>query len=320
MDPASLPLGTASVPAVPHGKTASRLDWRFLPKEVRALVEDELGSPVVGAESQTAGFMPGFASVLTAADGSRSFVKAASRVAQPDIAASYAEEARKLVLIGEQVPTPNLEWFSKDESWVLLGFEAVTARQPRRPWRQAELARALDLAETIANATDQVPPGLDLKPLYVDLPLLLTGWNDAPPAWPHRDEAAALAASLPQVPECDHFVHADLRDDNILFADDGRTLACDWNWPALGPVWQDTVDLLISAHGDGVDVDAVLASRTLTAEVDPDHIDAWLAALCGFMLSARRRPAPMNSPHLQTHSTWYAEAAWSWLAQRRGWL
>ncbi|RNL63737.1 hypothetical protein EFK50_08370 [Nocardioides marmoriginsengisoli] len=320
MDDSAAPVGTAAVPSVPHGKTASRLEWRFLPQEVRALVEDELGSPVVDARSQTAGFTPGFASLLTAENGARSFVKAASRVAQPEIAASYAEEARKLVLIGEQVPSPALEWFSKDESWVVLGFEAVTARPPRRPWRAADLTRALDLAETIAAATEQVPAGLDLKPLYADLPLLLTGWKDAPAAWPHRAEAAALAAGLPDVPGNQRFVHADLRDDNILFADDGRTLACDWNWPALGPVWQDSVDLMISAHGDGVDVDEVLAARPLTRDVDPDHIDSWLAALCGFMLSARRRPSPMNSPHLQTHSTWYAEAAWSWLARRRGWL
>jgi hypothetical protein len=319
MDPSPAPVGTAGVPSVPHGKTASRLEWRFLPKEVRALVEDELGSPVVEAQSQTAGFTPGFASVLTAADGSQSFVKAASRVAQPEIAASYAEEARKLVLIGEQVPSPSLEWFSKDESWVVLGFEAVTARQPRRPWRPGELTRALDLAEAIADATDVVPDGLDLKPLHVDLPPLITGWNDAPPDWPHRAEAAALAASLSDVPDSGHFVHADLRDDNILFVADGRTLACDWNWPALGPVWQDSVDLLISAYGDGLDADEVLASRPLTRDVAPEHIDAWLAALCGFMLSARLRPPPMNSPHLQTHTIWYGEAAWGWLSQRRGW-
>jgi hypothetical protein len=317
--PTSGPVGTAAVPGVPHGRTALRLEWKFLPKEVRALVEDELGSTVVASKSQTSGFTPGFASILTGADGRQSFVKAASRVAQAEIAQSYAEEARKLVLLGEAIPSPRLDWFSKDESWVLLGFEAVPSRQPRRPWRPAELERALDLAEEIVAATTVLPDGLDLNPLWTDLPALLTGWDDAPADWPHRAEAAALAASLPTLADTGHFIHADLRDDNILFADDGRTLACDWNWPALGATWHDSVDLLIAAHGDGLDVAPVLARRELTGDADPDAIDAWLAGLCGFMLSARQRPPRPTSPHLLTHVTWYAEAAWSLLAQRRKW-
>jgi aminoglycoside phosphotransferase (APT) family kinase protein len=313
------PVGVAAVPPVPHGHTALRLGWRFLPPEVRALVEDRLGARVVDASSRDGGFTPGFASVLTTDDGERSFVKAASRAAQPEIAASYAEEARKLSVLGDAVPAPQLRWVHDDEAWVVLGLEAVDARQPRRPWRPAELGRALDLAEEIAAATVDVPAELGLRPLVEDVPRLLTGWDDVPPEWPHRDEAAALAARLPDLAEADRFVHCDLRDDNILLARDGRTLACDWNWPALGPAWQDTVDLLVSAHGDGIDVEPLLDERALTRAADPDDVDVWISAICGFMLSARGRPSPSSSPHLRTHTDWYAEAAWSWLARRRGW-
>jgi hypothetical protein len=319
MEPTSAPVGVEGVPAVPHGKTALRLEWKFLPPEVRALVERRLGSPVVQAVSQTAGFTPGFASVVTGADGSSAFVKAASRAAQAEIASSYAEEARKRELLGDQVPAPRLDWISDEEGWVVLGFEAVDSRQPRRPWRPADLDRALDLAEAIVTSTTTFPAELALQPLYVDLPPLLTGWAGVPEEWPHHDEATALAASLADLPDNRHFVHADLRDDNILFAADGRSLACDWNWPALGPAWEDTVDLLVAAHGDGLDADAYLRARPLTRDADPDHIDAWLAAICGFMLFARNRPGPSASPHLRTHTDWYGEVAWSWLSQRRGW-
>ena len=82
MEPVSAPVGPDAVPPVPHGKTALRLEWKFLPPEVRALVEDELGAPVVEADSRTSGFTPGFASVVTGADGSTMFVKAANKVAQ----------------------------------------------------------------------------------------------------------------------------------------------------------------------------------------------------------------------------------------------
>jgi hypothetical protein len=312
------PVGTSAVPPVPHGRTATRLGWKFLPPDIRTLVEGRLGGDVVDAVSQGSGFTPGFASVLTTSSGARAFVKAASKAAQGLIASSYAEEARKLTLLGDGIPTPRLDWVHEDEGWVVLGFEAVDARQPRRPWVPDELDRALDLAEAIIEATHDVPAGLELRPLVEDVPHLLTGWNDVPEDWPHHAEAAALAEGMAMLPAT-HFAHCDLRDDNVLFVADGRTLACDWNWPSLGPVWQDTVDLLISAHGDGVDVGPLLASRRLTTDADPDHVDAWIAAICGFMLSARSRPTPPTSPHLRTHSDWYAEAAWSWLAQRRGW-
>jgi aminoglycoside phosphotransferase (APT) family kinase protein len=316
--PADTPVGTDAVTPIPHGQTAIRLTWRFLPPEVRRLVEEHLGGPVEDAVSQDAGFTPGFASVLTTSEGRRGFVKAASWVAQRDIAESYAEEARKLTALGDEIPAPRLLWVHDDEAWVVLGFEAVEARPPRRPWSADDLGRALDLAEAIVDATHDTPGALALNPMVEDVPGLLTGWDTVPDGWPHRDEAAALATSLASRP-ADHFVHGDLRDDNVLLAHDGRTLACDWNWPALGPVWQDTVDLLISAHGDGVDVEPTLASRRLTRDADPEHVDSWIAAICGFMLSARRRPTLARSPHLRTHADWYAEAAWSLLAQRRGW-
>jgi aminoglycoside phosphotransferase (APT) family kinase protein len=313
------PVGTAAVQPVPHGRTARRLGWKVLPPDVRERVEERLGGPVVDAVSQDGGFTPGFASVLTTSDGTRAFVKAASKAAQREIAGSYAEEARKLAILGDSVPTPRLDWAHEDDAWVLLGFEAVDARPPRRPWQPDELERALDLAETIAGATETVPEELGLRPIVDDLPRIVTGWDTVPESWPHRQEAEALAALMPTLPDSDRFAHSDLRDDNILFAADGRTLACDWNWPALGPAWLDLVVLLVSAHGDGLDVEPTLAARALTRDVDPEHIDTWLSAFCGFMLSSRIRPVPPSSPYLRAHSDWYAEAAWSWLAQRRGW-
>jgi hypothetical protein len=312
------PLGTDQVEGVPHGRTAFRLEWQFLPKEVRAVVEDELGSPVVAAESRTSGFTPGFASVLTGESGAQVFVKAASKVAQAEIAKSYDEEIRKVDALGDIVPAPRLEWFSRQESWVLLGYEAVASRQPRRPWKAADLGRCLDLADEIALPAEKVPADLELIALVEDLPELVTGWSQVGTGWPHRDEAVALAARLVDLP-ADHLVHADLRDDNILLAVDGRTLACDWNWPGLGTSWQDSLDLLIAAHGDGVDAEAVLHSRERLAAVNPEHIDAWLAGVSGFMLAASQRPVPPTSPYLRVHNRWTAEAAWSWLARRRGW-
>lgn len=305
-----------TVPDLPHGRTAQRLQWKFLPPEVRALVERRLGGRVVRADSQDAGFTPGFASVLTTEDGSRAFVKAASKAAQRPVAASYAEEARKRALLG-RVPAPALRWVHEDDGWVLLGYDAVDGRAPRRPWRRRELERALALATEIADVTREVPEGLGLRAITDDLPTLVSGWDTVAADWPHRDEAAALARAFADLP-ADRFVHADLRDDNILLTDD-RAVACDWNWPAMAPAWVDAATLLVSAHGDGLPAEELLDCCPLTRDVPAEEVDAWLAALCGFMLEAGSRPAPATSPHLRTHTDWYAAASWSWLSRRRGW-
>jgi hypothetical protein len=307
---------------VPHGRTARRLEWQHLHPDVRDLVEREIGSPVREAVSQGSGFTPGFASCLTGEDGSRVFVKAASKQAQRPIAASYAEEARKLQLLPEELPAPKLLWSSEDDRWVVLGLEHVEGRAPTRPWRTDELDRCL-AALTVVTETASMPSAeLDLVPLHEDLPRLLTGWDEVAqvwPEWPHLDEVRQLAHSYADLPDAEHLVHADARDDNFILATDGRTLICDWNWPALGPAWGDTVDLLVTAHGDGLDADALLAGHPVAAGADPDHVDAWLAALCGYMVEADFRPVPSSSPFLGVHRRWWAAATWSWLSQRRGW-
>ena len=322
------PPSLADVTPVPHGRTAQRLLWQHLPPALRSYVERRLGSPVVAAESMGAGFTPGFASRLTGADGSRTFVKAANRVAQQEIAESYLEEARKLAVLvawAPGLPMPRPLWSHVDEAWVVLAFECVEGRNPRRPWRAPELTSCLACLVEVAELTQDPPASLRLRPIHEDVPGLLTGWTHvatARPDWPHLTEAAALAASYADLPDADRFVHSDGRDDNLLLvgaANRSRALLCDWNWPALGPVWLDAVDLMVSAHGDGLDADRLLTECPLTAEVDADRIDAWLAALTGFMLESGDRPERPASPWLRTHARWYAAATWSWLAHRRGW-
>ena len=311
-----------TVQPVPHGRTARRLEWHHLHPDVRAVVERRLGAPVRAARSMGSGFTPGFASALEGEDGSRIFVKAASKQAQRQIAASYAEEARKLALLPEGVPAPRLLWTEEDDRWVVLGIEHIEGSPPTRPWDPGELGRCLTALTVVSAATRTPPAGLDLLPLHEDLPSLVTGWDDVAelvPDWPHLPEVSALARSYAELPDADHLVHADARDDNFLLVTDGRTLICDWNWPALGPAWQDTVDLLVTAHGDGLDADALLAQHPTVAGAAPDHVDSWLAALCGYMVEADFRPVPSSSPFLGVHRRWWAAATWSWLCQRRGW-
>lgn len=316
------PLSLDDVDPPPHGRTARRLQWQHLPPEIRDLVEDRLGSCVVEARSQGAGYTPGFASVLVTEDGRRTFVKAAGKRAQRQFAAAYAVEAALNQKLPAGLPAPQLLWVEETPEWVVVAFEHVVGGAPRRPWAPRELDACLDALEQVTSVLAGGLPDVELQLATDDLPGLVTGWDHVRavnPAWPHLDEAAQLAATFLEIPDQDRFVHFDARDDNFLITADGRALLCDWNWPALGPEWLDTVHLLVSAHGDGVNADALLAERRLTRDVPAEQIDAAIAGFTGFMLEAMDKPVPPSSPYLRVQGRWHAAAGWSWLCRRRGW-
>jgi hypothetical protein len=316
------PRNPTTVAPVPHGRTAQRLDWLLLPPMVRRFIEGKLGSPVAQADSAGSGYTPGFASVLTGENGERMFVKAASKKAQRMFADSYREEVRKLSLLPGGLPVPRLLWSHEDDLWVILGLEYVDGPNPVRPWDRGQLDACLDALEELAEGLTPPPATMQLERFADDFAEVPRDWEHVravAPGWPHLEEAAALAGRFAEVTAGDTLVHTDARDDNFMIAADGRALLCDWNWPVLGASWLDTAMVLIAPSGDGLDVDAILAERRLTRDVDPEHIDILLALLSGYFLKHRDDPVPNSSPYIRQHQAWYAEATWSWLASRRGW-
>lgn len=303
--------------SIPHGRTARRLEWRFLPREIRVAVERRLGSPVVGAESQTAGFTPGFASVLTCVDGTRHFVKAASVKAQRAFANAYRDEARRLRALPPSAPAPRLKWVHDADDWVVLGIEYVDARPPHRPWTAPDLAAASDML--VSAAADLTPaPGLDLASFEEEVKEWPSYWDHLR-GGRHADEAASLAARFTEAVGGDTLVHGDVRDDNLLYTADGRVLLCDWNYPSVGAAWLDSFFLLLGPRGDGLDVDAHIAGHPQLSRVDPEHLDIVLALACGYFLHMSTFPVPSNSPYVREVQRWQGEVVWEWLAERRGW-
>ena len=314
--------GTVTTSTIPHGKTARRLEWAHLPPHIRAEVERHCGAPVTVAESQTAGFTPGFASVLTCADGSRHFVKAASLKAQRLFAESYREEARKLAALPPTAPAARLEWIHDADDWFVLGLEYVESRQPQRPWRRADLDGVLDALELVADVLTPPPATLALDPIateFADFPGYWDRLRTTRSDLGHLEEAAALAARFPEVCGGDTLVHTDVRDDNILIRADGTALLCDWNWPSVGAAWLDTVFVMIGPRGDGLDVESVLSERRLTCDLPAETIDAVLALLAGYFFRQCEEPVPPTSPHLRDAQRWQGDVCWAWLCERRRW-
>lgn len=296
-------------------RTARRLDWRFLPPHIRTAVEEQIGT-VVDAASCDQGFTPGFASVLTTADGTKHFVKAASIQAQRAVADSYRSEASWLAQLGAELPVPALTWFHESD-WVVLVIEHAAGLTPLAPWEQAELARCLEVTATLAEHS---PSGLSLTPFAADysdvaqsLPWALAAFPDLP-----IDALADLLDLIPRATEGDRLVHSEARGDNFLISPE-RTVLCDWSWPTRGAAWIDTVMLLTTAHADGLDAESQLAALPLTRGVAAEHIDALLALQLTWYARACSRPVPHNSPFLREHQRRLTVASADWLCQRRGW-
>ncbi len=307
------------LPRIPHGRTARRVQWSHLPPGVRRAVERRLGSPVVDAASQDTGYTPGFASVLTCADSSRHFVKAAAIKAQRAFAHSYRVEARRLRSLPPDLPAPRLLWSDEVEDWFLLSTEYVAGRPPLRPWISSDLALASDMLVRIADQLTPAP-GVGLETAVEEF----GAW---PALWevidhPRADEIGALAARYADVVTGTTLVHADIRDDNILVLGEGpgdRAMLCDWNWPVVGAAWLDSLLLLIGPRGDGLDVDAHIAEHPLLADVPAEHIDVALALVLGYFTSSAAEAVPAASPHIRAAQAWQRDVIDDWLAERRGW-
>jgi hypothetical protein len=289
--------------------------WDALPAQVRATVERVVGGPVVEARTCPGGFSPGFASVLTRADGRRTFVKAVDADTWPGDADLHRAEAAVSAALPATAAVPRLLGAFDDGHWVGLAFEAVDGVEPRQPWDAAELDRVV--AALLARGTVPAPVGLSRDHVR------LGGWaaladeparvaECSPWAADHlpllvRLERDGLAAA-----EGDSLVHFDLYPHNVLLAD-RRVVFVDWPHARAGAPLVDLVMLLSSAAGDGIDPDPVLAHHD--ADV-PDVVDAILTAHVGFLLKGGLSVMPPGLEAIAAAKLRLALGALPWLERR----
>lgn len=308
--------------------TPSRARWDHLPAELRDAVADVLGSPVVTAVSQVAGFSPGSADRVVAASGRRAFVKTADRRRSAETAALHRRELAVAGALPATVRAPALlgSWLTDD--WVVLVLDDVEGRHPGEARDGSDVHAVLD-----AFATLPVARGSDA---FEGLPEASDELRDEAAGWARLEADGALDAlpdevrrDLPRLREAaaraavaasgDHLLHLDGRADNVLVDAEGVAWLVDWPWAAVGARWVDgalyLLDVLV--RGEGVDVEAVVRSHPLLADVPPDDVDAVLAAVAGSFLDKARRPAPDGMPTLRRFQHHEGMVAVRWLARRR---
>jgi Phosphotransferase enzyme family len=316
---------------VPYDATAVRPSWVELPAGVRTRVENQVGGPVTLARVATGGFTRGFAALVTTRDGDECFVKAASLDTTPIAATSYATEARVLAALPAGVPAPPLLWSDEVDGWVLLGITPVSGHMPGLPWTTADLDSAVDACEQAADVLSPAPASPPLQRLADELiredaattyfARAAAGLADltllSPWARDHLGELQRLTLLAPDAVDGNSACHGDLRADNLIVDGTGRTWICDWNWLSLAAPWTDLAGLLVSAHADGADADAVFRGSWLGREVDAEAVDAWLAVIVEFMATLADETPDFASPWLRAHRRLFGTSALSWLEHRR---
>jgi aminoglycoside phosphotransferase (APT) family kinase protein len=309
-----------------------RFGWSEVPGRVRAAVEDQLGSPVVSAASQSAGFSQDVAARLGTEDGRHFFAKAAGPEPNPLTPAAHRREARVTAALPEEAPVPRL-LHSHDEGvdgWIVLVFEDVEGRNPAVPWRSSELDHTLDTLASLSEllTPSPLPPGLvgvvgdwevicglHWRKLAEEPPASLDAWSTR-----HLDTLAGLEAEAPAAAKGDTLLHLDLRADNLLLTPDGRILVVDWPHARVGAPWVDAVFFAPSvAMQGGPRPEELVAQHPHGRCVDSDALTAVVAAVAGFFTREGLQPAPPGLPTLRPFQASQGEVARSWLARRTGW-
>jgi aminoglycoside phosphotransferase (APT) family kinase protein len=317
----------------PPDAAGLRSEWSDVPERAREAVEGRLGSPVVSANSQSAGFSPGVAARLRTTDGRRFFAKAAGPEPNPLTPAAHRREARVAAALPEDAPVPRL-LFSHDEGegcWIVLVFEDVEGRNPAVPWRPGELDRTLDALAALSDllTPSPLPPGLvgfvgdwevicgwHWRKLAEERPArLLDAWSAR-----HLDKLAGLEAEAPAAANGDTLLHLDLRADNLLLTPGGRVLVVDWPHARVGASWVDAVFFAPSvAMQNGPSPEELFAKHPHGRKADPDYLTAVIGAVAGFFTRGGLQPAPPGLPTLRPFQAAQGEAARNWLARRTGW-
>lgn len=274
-----------------------RRGFAEMPDELRAWVQDTLGSPIVATQEMTGGMSPGCATRLRCADGRRAFVKAVGAPLNPDSPGIFRREVTVLTLLGADPLWAGLQASYDDGAWVGLLLEDVEGAHPDLS-NDDTMTALLEATEMLGDVLrDRVPlPDAGTHGLN-DFRAVATRWaasfaeiealEGVPvPDWVREDvdgwqsRVADLAAY-----EGPALLHWDIRDDNLVQRPDGSIVFVDWGQAMVGPAWIDPLLARLERAEDPW-FDAALGSSPALVAAGDDAITTWLVGF-GTMLAVR---------------------------------
>lgn len=302
----------------------ARMPWTDLPEGVTAKVSEVLGGPVTAAVSQAAGFSPGSADRVTAANGRRAFVKAVHRGRNADAYDLHRREIGVMRVIPPGVRAPALLGSFVTRDWAALIFEDVEGRHPGSALDGTDLPAVLDAFATFPRLTGKALATLPAA--AEEFVAERDSWSNLVrdrvllPAWAQNSisRLRAQGERVCDVVRGDYLLHLDGRADNVLIGGDGLAWVIDWPWAGVGARWIDGLLYLVDARfrGERVDAESVLLTHPLFEGVAPRDIDSVLAAVTGRYFDKARLPAPPSMPTLREFQYREALAGLDWLRER----
>jgi aminoglycoside phosphotransferase (APT) family kinase protein len=301
-------------------RTSFRVDWDQLPSDVRARVERLVGGRVVEAVNQTGGYSPSLAARCRLDDGHRVFVKAGADVEgmNPTVPRMLRNEAKLCAHWPDGFPAPRLLGSHDDGTWVLVVFEDVEGRTPAQPWSDVELTRVVAMLDDLPT-----PPNLPLPRAAERFAFTFGGFAamTEPPAdeWTvaNLDRLVEMESAWPDAVAGDELIHNDVRDDNLLLADDGRTLLVDWAHAGIGARWLDLVFLAPSVELAGGPACEDLIARSRRAQrAAAEELTTAVVALLGYFTRVASLPPPPGVPAVRAFQEAQRAVTQRWLRQR----
>ena len=302
-----------------------RIPWRDVPATVRRDVDAVLGSPVVATREVAGGFSPGPAVRAELADGRRVFLKAAGTALNPLSPALHRREGVMLGVLPTSVPAPRLLGVVDDGDWVALAIEWIEGRMPAATDR-GDVARLLGVLERMADVTggNDLPGVADFADVHRGLGghwiRLAADPHPGLDEWSlrHLERLAALDALAPAATAGTNLVHVDTRTDNVVLAASGRDddVLVDWPGAARGAPWIDLVGLLPALRIDGGPPPADVFTDTPLGRRGSGSVDAYLAAIAGYLTRQSLLPPPPGLPTVRAFQAAQGAVARSWLAER----
>ncbi|MCL2595386.1 MAG: phosphotransferase [Promicromonosporaceae bacterium] len=313
-----------------------RITWPELPAGLRLEIERQVGGTVAEWTSQPGGFSPGVADRLLLDDGQRVFVKVVAAAADPFSITIHRREIDVLTKLAEVpgfelIPHARLLGHIDTAEWAVVILQDVAGREPS--WAEGELDAVLDVLPALA----ELPlANVELPDLRTSLSPLFRGWDrlaadpevplpyeDDLNAWiaAHLNALRALSAEALDLASGDALVHVDLRADNLLLrSTDCSPVLLDWPWAAVGSRWFDPVGLLLDAvyRRPGYDIDLVLGTHPIFAEIPADTAERFFAGLAGYFTHAALQLPPPALPTVRKFQRDQGEAALRWLRTRLG--
>lgn len=298
-----------------------RKTWSEIPAQVRAAVEQRLGSRVVESWSVNSGVSRELASRVRIEDGGLLFVKGAGRPQNAFGWDRLHSEWKANAVLPEDVPRPAAIATIETGDWFFIVFEccdpgestACDVSDCREVWLR------IRSSSTVGVRSSQFAPVLsDWSRGWRELAKTgrLAG-RDFEGLSRRIDELEAMEAAWALNRSGSEWVHGDFRRDNLVLKG-GSWVAVDWAWLSMGPAWVDWLTFALDyGYGAGNNPDEVFAFgyRAVGRGV-PKQFLQCLAAFTGFYAWRSGEPDDGTVPGLRAFQTRQARVGLRWLMRR----